>query len=123
MSDGWTVIKSLTEMKKFYESILPRLRDVAKQHGYALGVHGSMTRDFDLIAVPWIDEYSDKEILVRAIQKEACGFIMNNYQWESKPHKRIATCFPICFIDKELWQDDRPSLGHIDLSIIEFNDE
>jgi hypothetical protein len=117
----WIVIKSIEEMKTFYETILPELRTIAKEHGYALGLHGSLTRDLDLIAVPWIENYSDKEDLARDIQKTACGFTMSEYNWEQKPHSRMATCFPICFIDKELWKDDRPSLGHIDLSVIEFN--
>lgn len=116
----WIVIKSIEEMKTFYESILPKLREVAKSHGYALGLHGTLTRDFDLIAVPWINNYSDKDDLVRDIQKTACGFTMSKYDWEQKPHLRTAVSFPICFIDYESLKDDRKSLGHIDLSVIEF---
>jgi hypothetical protein len=29
------------------------LREVARRYGYALGVHGSLARDIDLIAAPW----------------------------------------------------------------------
>lgn len=116
----WIVIKSIEEMKTFYKSILPELRKIAKEHGYALGLHGTMTRDLDLIAVPWIEVYSDKDILVKDIQKAACGFTMSEYSWEQKPNSRIATCFPICFIDHTQLKDERKSLGHIDLSVIEF---
>lgn len=40
----------------------PKLPDIkliwklARQVGYAVGVHGSLKRDFDLIAVPWTDD-------------------------------------------------------------------
>jgi|WetSurMetagenome_2_1015567.scaffolds.fasta_scaffold876828_2 hypothetical protein len=117
----WIVIKSIEEMKTFYETILPELRVIAKNHGYALGLHGTMTRDLDLIAIPWVENYSDKEDLAKDIQKTACGFTMSEYNWEQKPHSRIATCFPICFIDHQHLKDERKSLGHIDLSVIEFN--
>lgn len=35
----------------YYES----LKVIAKQYGYALLLHGSMNRDLDLVAVPWIN--------------------------------------------------------------------
>lgn len=40
-------------LRRFYLSILPDVRKAAVKSGYALGVHGSMTRDLDLIAAPW----------------------------------------------------------------------
>lgn len=50
-----------------YSALLPRLQEVAREHGYALGVHGSMATDLDLIAVPWTEEATDGETLVRAL--------------------------------------------------------
>lgn len=52
---------------QIYTELLPAIRDTAKQHGYAIGVHGSLRRDFDLIAVPWADEVSDELTLLYAI--------------------------------------------------------
>lgn len=40
----------------------PKLPDIrliwklARECGYAVGVHGSLKRDFDLIAVPWVED-------------------------------------------------------------------
>ena len=34
-------------------ALYPDLAEIAREHGYALAVHGSLARDFDLIAVPW----------------------------------------------------------------------
>ena len=36
-----------------YSAFIVRARIIAKQEGYALAIHGSTTRDLDLIAVPW----------------------------------------------------------------------
>jgi hypothetical protein len=54
-----------------YAWMVPRLTEVARECGYALGVHGSMHRDLDLIAVPWVDEAKPAEALIEAL-REAC---------------------------------------------------
>jgi hypothetical protein len=51
----------------FYAAIYPRLREVAREHGYALALHGSLTKDLDLLAVPWVVDADDEATLVRAI--------------------------------------------------------
>lgn len=40
---------------------------VARRHGYAIGVHGSMSRDLDLIAVPWVESASSPDELLKEI--------------------------------------------------------
>lgn len=53
----------------FFACLYAGLCDIARQHGYALAVHGTMARDFDLVAIPWTDAaVSDKE-LVAALQQ------------------------------------------------------
>jgi hypothetical protein len=79
--------------------------------------HGSLRRDLDLIAVPWVENYSDKDALAEAIQKAACGFTMSKYDWEQKPHGRMATAFPICNVNWEAFGDVPLSLCHVDLSV------
>lgn len=37
-----------------YCAMYPELARIAREHGYALAIHGSMGRDFDLVAVPWL---------------------------------------------------------------------
>lgn len=37
-----------------YSAFIVKARLVAKSEGYAIAIHGSTTRDLDLIAVPWI---------------------------------------------------------------------
>jgi hypothetical protein len=36
----------------FYEN----LKAIAKEYGYNIVLHGSMSRDLDLIAIPWVDD-------------------------------------------------------------------
>lgn len=38
-----------------YAWMIPYLTRTARRCGYALAVHGSMSRDLDLIAVPWVE--------------------------------------------------------------------
>ena len=109
----WIMITSRLKMKKFYSGVLPKITRAARKCGYAIAVHGSMRRDLDLIAVPWVEKYSDKDTLAKKIQLAACGFKMARYDWEQKPNGRVATAFPICWAS---WNE--PSVGHVDLSIM-----
>lgn len=46
------------------KGFLSRIRSVAAECGYAVGVHGSVRRDLDLIAVPWTPEAVSAQQLV-----------------------------------------------------------
>lgn len=50
-----------------YSAFIVRARIIAKQEGYALAVHGSTTRDLDLIAVPWTKEARTPQALTARI--------------------------------------------------------
>lgn len=50
-----------------YVAMYPKLAEVAKAHGYALAIHGSITRDFDLIAIPWVEKPSHPDEVVQAM--------------------------------------------------------
>jgi hypothetical protein len=54
-----------------YVAFYPMLSEITRAHGYALAVHGSVTRDFDLIAVPWTKEADEADTLILAIAKFA----------------------------------------------------
>ena len=111
----WTVCKDADEIEAFFRSRLPAIRMAARVCGYAIGVHGSMRRDMDLIAVPWAERFLPKEILAGAIGVAACGMSQpgDSYVWEQKPMGRIATSFAICWTEEH-----KPGNGHIDLSIV-----
>lgn len=52
-------------------TVIDDIRSIAREHGYAIGVHGSLRaeRDIDLIAAPWISDAHAASTLARAIEK------------------------------------------------------
>jgi hypothetical protein len=89
-----------------YAVMYPMLCEVAREHGYALAIHGSMARDFDLIAVPWVQDASDALTLVMAM-KAAIGACTHSFDSEHlfidgnpsvRPHGRRA--YSLHFTDK-----------------------
>lgn len=53
-----------------YCALYPELAKITRKHGYALAVHGSLARDFDLICVPWVPTPSEPADVVREITTE-----------------------------------------------------
>jgi len=76
-------------------ALYPDLVAVAREHGYALAVHGSLQRDFDLIAVPWVESPSTHEQLLQAI--EAAFALRRIGKPAQRPHGRIAHTFAVGF--------------------------
>lgn len=82
--------------------MIPHLTQVARVYGCAIGLHGSMNRDLDLIVVPWTDSAAPAETLVEAIRDAVDGDIRNDPRTEEnrydattrnpneKPHGRRA---------------------------------
>lgn len=74
-----------------FAQCLPSLKRIAQENGYALGVHGSMRTDLDLIACPWTDEVSEPEVLIEAIRSRISGVIFEEDSHPTKkPHGRLA---------------------------------
>ena len=103
----------------FYAIILPRLQEVARSHGYAIAIHGSMIRDMDILATPWIEGASPTKVFLQAMCEEAGGFVPTVSpddpckigecilsDGEAKPHGRVAYTIA--------W----PGRAFIDLSIV-----
>jgi hypothetical protein len=55
----------------FYEY----LKDIAKEYGYNLLIHGSMERDLDLVAVPWEDRccFTKEQLMIKEFQQYLTG--------------------------------------------------
>lgn len=71
-----------------YARIFTIARLLAWQEGYALAMHGSFTRDLDLIAVPWTDKACEPEHLVRRIIAACENLREQHSNPKSKPHGR-----------------------------------
>lgn len=83
-----------------YASAYAKLVPVARQHGYALAIHGSMARDLDLVAVPWVAHPSSPTNLVAAFA-EAVYFNSTSGPSPALHGREIWTLtFPgECFVD------------------------
>lgn len=81
-----------------YVALYPMLLQIAKRHGYALAVHGSLHRDFDIVAIPWIEEASAPLVLIRAFKKatrtvthhEESDHLVKDCGPTQKPHGRVS---------------------------------
>ena len=107
----WSAAKTPQGRKRLYLSLLPAIRRIARKSGYAIGVHGSMTRDLDLIAVPWRRGAVMAETLAyrihRATTRRACTRPGLKKFMKRKPNGRVAYTLII-----------GPKGAYIDLSIM-----
>ncbi len=88
-----------------YARVYTQARIIAWSYGYACVMHGSFTRDLDLLLVPWTDEArANGDQLVRLIAG-ACGLHFRDGEvelhkatvdWTEKPHgrKSVSLLFP-----------------------------
>lgn len=71
-----------------YAAMYHELAELARMHGYALAIHGSLSRDFDLIAIPWTDEAGSPEDVINEMTSR---FALRNVDaGTAKPHGRYA---------------------------------
>lgn len=78
-----------------YACVYAQLAEVARQHGYALSIHGSLAADFDLVCIPWAKEVSEPQAVVDQITREFAIEQVAGY--EQKEHGRIATTISFSF--------------------------
>lgn len=82
-------------MPVMYANYYGILLEVARECGYALAVHGSLNRDLDLIAVPWIKDCKTPDELLHRICAVLGSAIRPDgrpsyNEYEEKPHGRVA---------------------------------
>ena len=79
-----------------YAMCIDGLTEIAHAHGYALALHGSMTRDLDIVCVPWAEDVKPAEEMLAemALQfswvgggEEGSGVVQGPTE---KPHGRRA---------------------------------
>lgn len=118
---SWVEIDSPDELEAFFLSVLPKIREAAKKCGYGIGVHGSLRRDLDLIATPWVSTYLSKDTLAEEIHKAACGLKNTTYTWLEKPNGRTCTTMPICWVNFKS-ETTKNGSGYIDLSVVGYRE-
>ena len=79
---------------------------VARRHGYALALHGSLRRDCDLVAVPWTETAAHPDKLVKALVDRLGGCVPKGEYKVLKAHGRMT------------WVIYVGGGGYIDLSVM-----
>lgn len=83
-----------------YTWIWPMIVAAGRRKGYAIALHGSMARDLDVIAVPWVEDAASAEDLIAEI-REAVGVLLDDRQVghphvrSAMPHGRTAWSLPL----------------------------
>lgn len=78
-----------------YACVYAQLAEIARAHGYALAVHGSLAADFDLVCIPWQPKVSEPQTVVDQITQSFA--IEQVTGFEHKEHGRIATTISFSF--------------------------
>ncbi len=81
--------------RRAYRRSIDAIRDAARECGYAVGVHGSISRDIDLIVAPWTEDAVSAEDVAEAIRaaiaatNEGWAFVNPKLKAGEKPHGRM----------------------------------
>lgn len=85
-----------------YCAFYPMLTEIARTHGYALTIHGSVVRDFDLVAIPWTEQAVPAQELFAAVNDYMGRMYVQEFRQvqkllepEVKPHGRLAWSIPV----------------------------
>jgi hypothetical protein len=99
-----------------YVMLWARMSEAARSCGYALAVHGTMSRDLDVVAIPWTAEAKSGEEVVRAMAEavaDRAGTDLviggpNHYA----PHGRTGWSIPYSA------EDGFTTVGYVDVSVM-----
>ena len=58
------------------------LKEISREFGYNLVLHGSLNRDLDLIAIPWVDDPKPELDCINALSMHINGFIAHEDHWK-----------------------------------------
>lgn len=89
-------------MAPAYIFLYPALAELARSYGYALAVHGSIGKDFDLIAIPWVEKPAAPDALIHEIRRTYA--VASCTGPHKKPHGRIVYTIGLtisgeCYLD------------------------
>ena len=62
----------------------PEIRQIAAECGWAIGVHGSITHDLDLMAMPWTENHTTADELAQRLTDTNEPHFLRPYE-KSKP--------------------------------------
>lgn len=94
----------------FYASIYDDLRNAAMSCGWALGLHGSLSNDMDIMAMPWTEDAKPVDDVMKALSdcfEENPFKDMHAIPYFNKPNGRVVYTM-------QIWDD-----FYLDINIIQ----
>ena len=86
-------MKTIHVKPSFYAVCFYDLKDIALKFGYNLVLHGSLNRDMDLLAVPWIHKVKPADDMIDALVLYLGGELLlrgkDGGRHSNHPHGRI----------------------------------
>ncbi len=87
-------MKTVAELKPNYgpvyaAAMYPGLCEIFHRHGYALACHGSLAKDFDLVAIPWNEKPSGIAHVLKEVTT-VYAVRLTDDEPEKKHHGRLA---------------------------------
>ena len=82
----------------FYACMWEDIRQCAMDCGWAVSLHGSLSSDMDIMAMPWVDNaVSFKEMIDRVSKLFKDNDMSSQYviTYNEKPHNRVVATIPI----------------------------
>ena len=82
----------------FYASMWDDIRQCAMDNGWAVALHGSLSSDMDIMAMPWVDTAVPLDVLATKISELFGGNQLAEHfhiTYNEKPHGRIVVTIPI----------------------------
>jgi hypothetical protein len=82
-------------------ALYPEFAQIFRSSGWALAVHGSLARDFDLIAIPWIEQPLKSDEVVAAIKAQFAVKVIGEPDITLHGRERwtLSIGFGSCFVD------------------------
>lgn len=114
--------KSIHVRPAFYSYCYETMKEIAKEKGYNLILHGSANRDLDLIAVAWIDNPAPEMTLITSLHKYLCGFsyeTVDRYLWSVLPGDRSS--YVISLNRGGRWNDFKDEQYYFDICFTPHN--
>ena len=97
---------------EFYVPWIDPIQHLGWQLGYNIIPHGSLRRDLDMVAIPWIEDCATDAVLAESIRELVDGRLYPNSRRGTKPHGRI------CWVIHFHGGDVRNIHKYIDLSVM-----
>lgn len=90
-----------SNLAPIYCGLYPQLSEIARKHGYAMAVHGSLGRDFDLICIPWIEKPCEPIDVVKEITDTFAIKTVGqpDMTFHGRERWTVSVSFGECFID------------------------